>query len=126
MQSLELSISNHNKQQEKCGELQKISLKCIPLSARLVSLGTQGCLVAALLLLCPEGGFCCGGTQLQLAIITAPRGCSQQHKERLAGAPGGGFHCDHEVTTSSAGGSVQASQGHHLPRAVHPAVWFEV
>lgn len=42
MQSLELNISNHNKQQEKCGELQKISLKCIPLSAGLVSPGDTG------------------------------------------------------------------------------------
>lgn len=30
MQSLELSISKHNKQQEKCGELQKSGLKRRP------------------------------------------------------------------------------------------------
>lgn len=124
----ELNIPNHNKHQGKCGELQKISLKC-----RLRKDGSPHCRVDV-----PWGhgavwrpvappvspgdpgeGPAAGGQEFSLPTSLAPWGCSQQHKERLGKAPGGGFPHDHEVTTPSAG--VQASQGRHLPRAGHPA-----
>lgn len=93
MQSLDLNTSNHNEQQEKCGEQQKIGLKRRSRKdGGLMSLGDTGhfgglsCVTRG-----APGRVPCRGTQVQLASITAPLGCSQQHKEGLAGAPGEDF-----------------------------------
>lgn len=54
-------------------------------------------------------GPAAGGHEFILPASPAPLGWSQQHKERLGRAPGGGFH--HQLTVPEAGGSVQAAQG---------------
>lgn len=83
MQSLELNIPNHNKHRGKCGELQKICLKCKPRKD-----GSPHCRVDVPRGYAadwwplgppvppgePQGGSCCRGTGAQPANITASLG----------------------------------------------------
>lgn len=66
-----------------------------PLSPGLMSPGDTGLFGGFLLALCHQGssreGPAAEGHKFSLPMSLSPSGCSQQHEERLARAPGVGF-----------------------------------